>query len=229
MQRIIQIKNYKIKYTLLIKNVKNLNMRIDKNVEIIVTCNSYVPIEKVDEFVASRCTWIVDKVNEINRKRALLEDKNRYLYLGKSYPMVIIPSSLSGVKIQEGKCLVYQRENDEINEIMKNFEKETTSRLFKKKMLEVYERMVIDYDIQLPTLKIRDMSSRWGSCIPKKNQITLNRQLIHYDESFLEYVVIHEYAHLIQPNHSKSFYRVIEKYMPNYREISKLGPQLIDI
>ena len=58
--------------------------------------------------------------------------------------------------------------------------------------------------------------------MPKKNQITLNSQLIHYQERFIDYVVIHEYAHLIQPNHSKAFYSIIEKYMPDYKRCSKL-------
>ena len=65
--------------------------------------------------------------------------------------------------------------------------------------------------------------------MPSKNQITLNLQLIHYDEKFIEYVVLHEYAHLIQPNHSKAFYHVIEKYMPDYKKISNNGPKLMAI
>ena len=74
-----------------------------------------------------------------------------------------------------------------------------------------------DYINNETALKILKMTSRWGSCMPKKNQITLNSQLIHYQERFIDYVVIHEYAHLIQPNHSKAFYSIIEKYMPDYK------------
>ena len=228
MQRIIQVQNVRIRYTLIIKNVKNINMHIEKTGEIVVSCNRYVPVEKVDAFVGSKCQWIVDKVNEVHRKKKILDNPERYLYLGKSYPIEIIESYTSGIKITN-KCIIYKKENDDISELIKKFEKEETKRLFKNKMIEVYEKMSNDYDIQLPSLKIRNMTTRWGSCIPSKNQITLNHQLIHYDESFLEYVVIHEYAHLIQPNHSKAFYRIIEKYMPNYKQISDNGPKLLDI
>ena len=61
------------------------------------------------------------------------------------------------------------------------------------------------------------MKSIWGSCTPAKNSITLNRKLIHYPFEFIEYVVLHEFVHFIQPNHSKAFYNIIENYMPDYK------------
>ena len=229
MQRIIQVGNIKIKYTLIIKNVKNINMHIEKNGEIIVSCNQYVPVSKVDEFVASKCKWLVDKVNEIHRKQTLLNDQNYYLYLGKRYKIEIINSYTSGCKIEGSKFIIYKKESEEIDKIIQNFEKQQCIQLMCKKMNEVYQMMSMDYNIQLPSLKIRNMDTRWGSCMPRKNQITLNSKLIHYEEKFMDYVVLHEYAHLIQPNHSKSFYQVIEKYMPDYKRISENGPKLLGI
>ena len=115
MQRIIQVGNIKIKYTLIIKNVKNINMNIEKNGEIIVSCNQYVPVSKVDEFVASKCKWLVDKVNEIHRKQTLLNDQNYYLYLGKRYKIEIINSYTSGCKIEGSKFIIYKKESEEID------------------------------------------------------------------------------------------------------------------
>ena len=229
MQRIIQVGNIKIKYTLIIKNVKNINMHIEKNGEIIVSCNQYVPVSKVDEFVASKCKWLVDKVNEIHRQQTLLNDQNYYLYLGKRYKIEIINSYTSGCKIEGSKFIIYKKESEEIDKIIQNFEKQQCIQLMCKKMNDVYQMMSMDYNIQLPSLKIRNMDTRWGSCMPRKNQITLNSKLIHYEEKFMDYVVLHEYAHLIQPNHSKSFYQVIEKYMPDYKRISENGPKLLGI
>lgn len=229
MQRIVQISNYQIKYTLLIKNVKNVNMRIEKSGEIVVTCNSYIPIEKVDAFVISKFEWIIKNVEQVKRKKKLLESDQFYLYLGKKYLIEIIDSNHSGAKFLDNKLIVYKTENDDIGKIIQKFEKDISSKYFKKIMSEVYKKMALDYPITEPVLKIRNMTSRWGSCIPSKNQITLNLQLIHYDEKFVEYVVLHEYAHLIQPNHSKAFYHVIEKYMPDYKKISENGPKLMAI
>ena len=221
--------NYQIRYTLLIKNVKNVNMRIEKSGEIVVTCNSYIPVEKVDAFVISKFEWIIKNVEQVKRKKKLLESDQFYLYLGKKYLIEIIDSNHSGAKFLDNKLIVYKTDHDDIEKIIQKFEKEISSKYFKKIMKEVYEKMALDYPITEPSLKIRNMTSRWGSCMPSKNQITLNLQLIHYDEKFIEYVVLHEYAHLIQPNHSKAFYHVIEKYMPDYKKISNNGPKLMAI
>ena len=229
MQRIVQISNYQIRYTLLIKNVKNVNMRIEKSGEIVVTCNSYIPVEKVDAFVISKFEWIIKNVEQVKRKKKLLESDQFYLYLGKKYLIEIIDSNHSGAKFLDNKLIVYKTDHDDIEKIIQKFEKVISSKYFKKIMKEVYEKMALDYSITEPSLKIRNMTSRWGSCMPSKNQITLNLQLIHYDEKFIEYVVLHEYAHLIQPNHSKAFYHVIEKYMPDYKKISNNGPKLMAI
>mgnify|MGYP003300122201 FL=1 len=73
----------------------------------------------------------------------------------------------------------------------------------------------------IPSLKIRRMKTRWGVCNTKKHSITLNLELYRYDLECLDYVVIHELSHLIEGNHSKKFWSIVEKYCPNYKEIKK--------
>ena len=46
----------------------------------------------------------------------------------------------------------------------------------------------------------------------------LYKRLIHYPVEFIEYVILHEFAHFVHPNHSRAFYALIEKYMPDYKE-----------
>ena len=75
------------------------------------------------------------------------------------------------------------------------------------------------YNLTKPTLSIRNMTSRWGSCIPTQNKITLNKNLIYAPWQCLEYVTLHEVSHLIEANHSKKFYDLVKKYIPNYKEI----------
>lgn len=229
MLRKIKVNDLEICYTLIIKNVKNINLHITRNGEIIVSCNAYVPLKKVDEFVGIKCQWILEKMRMIQQQQKILHDNQRFLFLGKSYPIKTVLSKTSGVRLREGICMIYKRESEDEYKILLQYEKEMAQKILKQKMKEVYEKMSHDYIINEPALKIRKMTSRWGSCMPKKNQITLNSQLIHYQERFIDYVVIHEYAHLIQPNHSKAFYSIIEKYMPDYKEVSKNGPKLITI
>ena len=76
--------------------------------------------------------------------------------------------------------------------------------------------MNLDYN----EVKFRKMKSRWGSCSSKK-VITLNSELIKIKKELIDYVVVHELAHLVHMNHSKSFHDLVEKYIVNSKKIRK--------
>ena len=63
------------------------------------------------------------------------------------------------------------------------------------------------------------MKTRWGVCNIRDNSVTLNTRLIEYDIEKLDYVIIHELSHFIHFNHSKSFWKQVEKYTPDYKQI----------
>lgn len=69
-----------------------------------------------------------------------------------------------------------------------------------------------------PDLAYRRMTSRWGTCNTRTARITLNLELARRDPDLLEYVVVHELAHLIERGHNARFYAVIDAYLPDWRE-----------
>ena len=71
-------------------------------------------------------------------------------------------------------------------------------------------------------IKITSAKTRFGSCSPK-NSICFSLYLMQYPKEFIEYVVVHELAHIVHHNHSKQFYELIKKYMPDYKERKKLS------
>ena len=71
-------------------------------------------------------------------------------------------------------------------------------------------------------MKIRNMKSRWGSCQPQRGIITLNARMIAAPREAIEYVVVHEFAHFIHPNHSKEFYTLVEQLMPDWKTRKKM-------
>ena len=75
---------------------------------------------------------------------------------------------------------------------------------------------------QKPVLKVRRMKTQWGSCIPAKRQITLNLLLAEKPYAAVEYVILHEYAHFVQCNHSPAFWAIVKKYMPDFKARQQL-------
>lgn len=73
-------------------------------------------------------------------------------------------------------------------------------------------------------LKIKDHSSKWGSCSVERN-INLNWYLIWLEEKLIDYVIVHELMHLHEMNHGPRFWKWVEKYIPDYVERKKLIDQ----
>lgn len=69
---------------------------------------------------------------------------------------------------------------------------------------------------------VRKMKTKWGSCNPEARRITVNLELVKKPPECLEYIVVHELAHLIIPNHDARFLAVMDQHLPNWRTTRKL-------
>jgi predicted metal-dependent hydrolase len=76
--------------------------------------------------------------------------------------------------------------------------------------------------LPMPTLAFRRMTSRWGSCNTQTKRITFNLELGRRDPELLEYVVVHELAHLIERGHNARFYAVMDEYLPEWRILRRV-------
>ncbi len=99
---------------------------------------------------------------------------------------------------------------------------------FKKAFaLEFYLRYIEKFSPRIgrkiARVRVRKMQTRWGSCNHAKGYLNFSLSLIERDPRFVEYVVLHELAHLIHANHGADFYALIAQIMPDFRARIKLG------
>lgn len=85
-------------------------------------------------------------------------------------------------------------------------------------LAEWAERMGL---LPVPPYIIRRMTSRWGTCNVKTRRITFALELARRDDEKLEYVVVHELAHLIEIGHNQRFYAVMDRHLPEWRRIRR--------
>lgn len=107
-------------------------------------------------------------------------------------------------------------------------ESENDFAAFKKAFaLELYLRYITKFSPRIgrkiARVRVRKMQTRWGSCNHAKGYLNFSLSLIERDPRFVEYVVLHELAHLIHANHGADFYALIAQIMPDFRARIKLG------
>lgn len=92
---------------------------------------------------------------------------------------------------------------------------------FKKELSAVLEQEALRMGVSVQQWGIKRMKTRWGSCNPKAKRVWLNLELVKREQYLLRYVVIHELAHLLVPNHSPKFYQVMDQYCPPWKVLRK--------
>lgn len=219
----IPYEGVEIEYHLIRKKVKYINLRVNKEEQVVVSAPKQVPFSVIEEFVLSKAQWIITHLAEMEKIRlskpstAIYSGKTIYL-LGKPYTLIlksgkkdffINANALHMTTINmEQKSL-----HKEYLEWLRAFAKET----FPKLLDEVYP-LVKPYHIPYPEIHIRDMSSIWGSCTVGQARIRLNLQLIKKDPDCIKEVILHELIHFLHPNHGKEFYALLTELMPDWKE-----------
>ena len=216
-----------LEYQLTRKQVKNINLRVKPEGQVFVSASESVPVEFIDNFVKEKQEYIIRALNKYEENRKYVSFAPRQYVSGESFD--ILGKSLR-LKVIQGKqesvttdgvfifLTVRNKENQKRKEnLMNNWLKEMQTGTFNQISREIYQ-IFKKYDVEYPIVKVRYMTSRWGSCQSKRGVITLNSKLIEAPRNCIEYVVLHEFTHFIHPNHSKKFYDFVAMLMPDWKE-----------
>ena len=148
--------------------------------------------------------------------------KNVYIQIKDGKVLIKAPKNINKSKID----LIIKSKKDWINKnLEKSRRKEEREELYTQEEFRNIIENISNELIRLTGLvpnkvRIRNIKYAWGSCSQNKN-ITINYNLIKYDKNVIRYVIIHELCHLKYMNHSKKFWDLVERYMPDYKNIRK--------
>ena len=84
-----------------------------------------------------------------------------------------------------------------------------------------WEYLKSNFSLNMPVIQIKKLKARWGACFSNQNKVCFNLVLVHLEKELIDYVIVHELCHFIQPNHSKLFYQEVHKRLPDYKEREK--------
>ena len=224
--RSVHVNGQEIEYHLERKAVKNLNLRIRKDRSVFVSANSDVSVVELDAFVSSKASYILGTIRKFAELEQYRPKEKQYVsgetfYLqGRGVRLQVSQAKKESI-FSDGIFIFLEVKNPDDTEkkrrIVNRFLDQQCKDVFWEIINELYPT-IKKYGVDMPTLRIRNMDTRWGSCLYKKGIITLNKRLIEAPRNCIEYVVMHELCHFIHPNHSKNFYRFLTMLMPDWKD-----------
>lgn len=182
-------------------------------------------MDAIREKVRKRAKWIVKQqrtfdeyqTSEIIRQYVSGET---YYYLGRQYRLKVIEDEIERVTFNRGRIFLYVNDTDNSHSkhnLMQKWYRARARFIFQEHLKTCYLRFE-GFSIPFPDLQIRAMKSQWGSCTPS-GKIILNLKLIKVPKKLIDYVIIHELCHLVEHNHSRLFYELLDKMLPKWNEL----------
>lgn len=200
------------------KHVKNLRMRVvppDGAVRVSVPFG--VPQHTVEEFILSHQEWLEKARRQViaaHPPQEPLTDGARVRLWGRWLEVTVVPGGTPDAWVDDGQvCVTGTTQESRIQGLEK---------LYRRELLEVLPSMFEEWEPLVgrshQRLRLRKMTSRWGSCNTRTASITLNTALAKHPISALEYVLVHELMHLVEPGHGPRFRAGMDRLLPDWRD-----------
>ena len=162
-------------------------------------------------FLEEKRAWIKKQL-EKNRTAIAVNLEDEVLLFGEVYSIDLDTFAPLRKKLQK----LSTKDTEKILRAYNSYYKEIAQEYLTQRTQYFALSMRLKYN----ELRFRKMKSRWGSCSSQKN-ITFNTQLVKLKKEYIDYVIVHELAHLVHMNHSKKFHQLVASYLPNAAQLRK--------
>lgn len=119
--------------------------------------------------------------------------------------------------IEGDNLIIFKKEGADTDYLIKKYLHKELSKILDEKIKYYSQALAKGPDKFI----IKEIKTAWGIYHKRKNYVTFNLKLIEHDVDVIAYVVLHELCHIFEMNHQKQFWSLVEKHMPNYRELRK--------
>ena len=225
-ESILYYQDNQIKYTLVRKKVKNVNLRVRSDGTVVVSANRVVPLAFIEKLVIDKAPWILENLERIKQNNNYMPP-NSFIsgeilpFLDRRLILQVVPADGLEKIWLEGDILylaVFKDSKAEFRKQIINFwYKKQAEPIFLQALDRIFP-LVVSYGINRPTITVRQMKTRWGSCSWQKGKISLNSELLKTSLACIDYVVLHELAHFRHQGHNSAFYSFLSEIMPDWQE-----------
>ena len=213
------------------KPVRTLRLVIHRDGTPAITIPVGMTEEKVRQFIKKHHTWIVTKQAETRRRYQ--KEKNEiahqytegeiFYFLGQEYKLQFVTQNSPSHIIHDTEH-IYVCSRTPLNPTK-------TSQLIRawylQQLKEIIQSLVTHWlkqmnEAPISEIRLKDMTSQWGSCAPVRRILCFNTRLVYKPITCIEEVIVHELCHLKEASHNQNFHALMRHYLPDYKLRNRL-------
>lgn len=204
------------------KNIKNLHLTVcPPHGQVKVSAPNRMQLDIIHSFVLSKIKWIQRQQKKlqsqtIETQKEYVDSETHYLW-GQQYLLRIIDSQQRPIiKLNNNEIHLHITGNASktLKQAIVDEWYRRHVKLVAPALIEKWEKII---GVTVKQFFIRKMKTRWGSCTPHQKSIRLNSELAKKSIECLEYIIVHELVHLLEPSHNHRFKQLMTHFMPNWR------------
>lgn len=218
-------KDTEIKVDVIYRKRKNITITVKPKNQVAIISPPGINIKTLEELLKSKSNWILKKLEKYKdidiNEEIVFENGTELYYLGEIYYLNIINSNKrnGNVYISKNKIIIESNDLSQSNlkDILKKWYKSESEKIVIEKLQKLKNKSEIMNSLTPACIKVKEQNKRWGSCTSKGN-IYINSKISMTRPKSIEYILVHEFSHLVHMNHSKEFYKFVGRIMPSYKE-----------
>lgn len=212
-----------IPITVTLKDVRNVHLCVhppDGRVTLVAPASTRLDVARA--YAISKLGWIREQQHTLKGQaretpRQFIERESHYLW-GRRYLLTVVyQDAKPGVTFDHKRITLTVRPGSSGEERAKVFHAWHKS-LLHEVVPPLIQKWEAKLGVEVKNYFLQRMKTRWGSCNPQAKHIRLNTELVKKPKDLLEYIIVHEMAHLLEPTHSDRFVAILDKHYPTWRE-----------
>lgn len=211
-----------IQVHVVLKDIQNIHLSVyPPDGAVRISAPAWMNLDAIRVFAISKLGWIKRQQQKLQAQeretpREYLDRESHYVW-GERYLLQVVEANAAPVvELQKSQLVLHIRPGSATakkHAILEAWYREQ----LKRAALPLIAQWEPQLGVNVAQFFVQRMKTRWGSCNPGAGNIRLNTELAKKPPACLEYVIVHELLHLLEPTHNARFVALLDRFMPNWQ------------
>ena len=201
------------------KRIRNINVRVRRDGTLYCSLPYYASVKEAEDFIVSKQDYLLKSIDNVVSEEKTKSFSRRFIdgevftVLGNPYVHKVLEGAKNTCRAEDGVITLEVKDPSDYRTRYMSIIVDLCGEMY-----PLFERR----GVAMPRkITLGEYKSFWGECFAKRGELKFSYRLFEKDRAVIRYVVVHEFAHFIEPNHSSRFWAIVAEIVPDYKELRK--------